>query len=563
MFNWKIKQKITASNAIFLEDSNGQEGRPFKARFLQPGLVKYDFGVCLLKKETIDKFIDTFLGKPVIIDHKDTISEQDKKGTIEKIWFNPEDGWYWCSGTLTDKQAIELIEKGYNVSCQYAITDFSMNTEVKLHNGNPYDKEILDGVFEHLAIVENPRYEDAFIAVNAYIACNNEFKEDDHPRDEQGKFTNGGSSSFYNETTKIIELKGDELGTTDEEIRENGLKYFKENFQGKKFDNPELKGVLFSRAGLNKLKSNSADIEKIKAIPALKDIIEKGQYQGSEDLAHPRQDGIIKFHRINHDVSINGQKENMSVLIGEDRDGNRFYNLNNKTYTAENSSRVIRAKGRADEEFHINIITPDSDDFNPDVTIKAINKYKPIFDYIQTTKGEPMDKETKGVFEQLINALKARNEAEDETKDKKEDEAKNEDKRKIIDEVGGILKGKVDDEIIRTIIGKLEKIAYEPSEDSKADNKAKNEDDEENKEEKKDDKTAENKCKNEGGEDNTDYKKLYEELKEKTAEEAENKKAKNALDKAVNELYEAIVPETESSYMSQKKGLELGKKIYG
>lgn len=368
MFNWKIKQKITASNAIYLEDSNGQEGRPFKARFLQPGLVKYDFGVCLLKKETIDKFIDTFIGKPVIIDHKDDIALEDRKGGIEKIWFNPEDGWYWCSGTLTDKQAIELVEKGYNVSCQYAITDFSINAEGKLHNGNPYDKEILDGNFEHLAIVENPRYEDAFIAVNAYIA-------------------------------------------------------------------------------------------KIK------------------------------------------------------------------------------------------------------------DKYKPVFDYIRTTKGEPMDKETKGVFNQLLDALKARNEAEDETKDKKEDEAKNkaknEDKRKIIDEVGGILKGKVDDEIIRTVIGKLEKLAYEPSEDSKADNKAKNEDDEENKEDKKDDKPAENKCKNEDGEDNTDYKKLYEELKEKTAEEAENKKAKNALDKAVNEIYDAVMPKGDDLYISPQKGLELGKKIYG
>ena len=55
----------------------------------------------------------------------------------------------------------------------------------------------------------------------------------------------------------------------------------------------------------------------------------------------------------------------MSVLIGEDRNGNRFYNLNNKTYIAENSSRVIRAKGRADEEFSINIITDNREDFNP------------------------------------------------------------------------------------------------------------------------------------------------------------------------------------------------------
>ena len=56
-------------------------------------------------------------------------------------------------------------------------------------------------------------------------------------------------------------------------------------------------------------------------------------------------------------------------------------------------------------------------------------------------------------------------------KDEDKKEVENEDKRKIIDEVGGILKGKVDEEVWRTIIGKLEKLSYEPSEDNKVDNK--------------------------------------------------------------------------------------------
>lgn len=46
----------------------------------------------------------------------------------------------------------------------------------------------------------------------------------------------------------------------------------------------------------------------------------------------------------------------------------------------------------------------------------------------------------------------------------------NEDKRKLIDEIGGILKDKVDEELWRTIIGKAEKLAYEGSEASTADN---------------------------------------------------------------------------------------------
>ena len=44
------------------------------------------------------------------------------------------------------------------------------------------------------------------------------------------------------------------------------------------------------------------------------------------------------------------------------------------------------------------------------------------------------------------------------------------DKRKLIDEVGGILKGKVDEELWRTVIEKLEKLAYDGSETSTSDN---------------------------------------------------------------------------------------------
>lgn len=65
-----------------------------------------------------------------------------------------------------------------------------------------------------------------------------------------------------------------------------------------------------------------------------------------------------------------------------------------------------------------------------------------------------------------------------ESSEKKEVEAKDacdaehEDKRKLIDEIGGMLKGKVDEELWRTIIGKAEKLAYEGSEKSEADDEA-------------------------------------------------------------------------------------------
>lgn len=165
----KFKGTLVAQN-VFLDENTGGKGKYFKARFLQPGLVKYSFGVCVLEKDTIDKFIHGFVGCPVIIGHKDVTSENAKDlscGNICHIWYDDLDGWYWGDGIIDNDEALELINQGYNVSCQYEITEYANNTTNALHNGNPYDKVILNGKPEHLAIVNKPRYENAMIAVNA------------------------------------------------------------------------------------------------------------------------------------------------------------------------------------------------------------------------------------------------------------------------------------------------------------------------------------------------------------------------------------------------------------
>lgn len=158
-----------AMNAIYFDEETGGKGRQFKSRFLVPGLVKYDYGVCLLTKENADKFIHGFVGCPVVINHREVTDDNAKAvsvGNIFSVWFDEKDGYYWCNGIINDKQAIELINKGYSVSCQYTITEYSDNDSNALHNGNPYDKIIENGKPEHLAIVNNPRYEGAIIAVN-------------------------------------------------------------------------------------------------------------------------------------------------------------------------------------------------------------------------------------------------------------------------------------------------------------------------------------------------------------------------------------------------------------
>ena len=120
-------------------------------------------------------------------------------------------------------------------------------------------------------------------------------------------------------------------------------------------------------------------------------------------------------------------------------------------------------------------------------------------------------------------------------------EAEKVDKRKIIDEVGGMLKDKVDEELWRTIIGKLEKISYEGSEDSKQDNKCKNEELE--KEEEKEEEEVKTESENED-----DEKEKKSEKKDKEDDKSDSKamnydaiyeKVFNSL-KAENEKSEAL-----------------------
>ena len=182
-------------------------------------------------------------------------------------------------------------------------------------------------------------------------------------------------------------------------------------------------------------------------------------------------------------------------------------------------------------------------------------EYNKFQEKVEKLKKEDEKKENKvnngkdnaimAVMDELKNFILSVVNNEDD-KDEKKDKVENEDKRKLIDEVGGILKGKVDEEVWRTVIGKLEKIAYNPSETDKADNKCKNEDDEE-KEEKEE---------------------KYEEMKEIANKKAKNEEEKDKEDKkevnnSMDKIKEMIIggnskTELKSSYVSQDERLKLG-----
>lgn len=139
----------------------------YSANFLEAGIVSYeddDAGIALLKKETIDRMLPSMVGIPVIINHKKVTPEnvgKISKGRVTRVWFNPDDAWFWCEFMVTEPEAIKRIdEDGDSVSCAFNVLDIEEGGE--WHNIK-FDAEITDGAFTHLALVESPRYEDAQI----------------------------------------------------------------------------------------------------------------------------------------------------------------------------------------------------------------------------------------------------------------------------------------------------------------------------------------------------------------------------------------------------------------
>ena len=83
-------------------------GKRFKARIIEPGVISYadvKQGVALLRKATIDRCINTFVGTPLTLKHKQVDASNKAKecsdnGTIEAVFYNAEDGGYWAEGAV-------------------------------------------------------------------------------------------------------------------------------------------------------------------------------------------------------------------------------------------------------------------------------------------------------------------------------------------------------------------------------------------------------------------------------------------------------------------------------
>lgn len=222
MLKSQKKNSLIINNAIELgeltSEANGK-GRKFTSRFIEAGVAHYEqFGDVLITKETLDKFIQTMVGCPVIIKHKDITdqnADKERVGVVSRVWFDENDGWFYCEGVIWDKQAIDLVKnQGWNVSCTY---DFESDFKKSIYHGKEIDMEFTGGEFLHLALVPNPRYERATIIMNS-------------KDNEKGRWvTIKGTHVFIPDGKQIEEV-----------MEEKG--WFSEGKEGEKKEKDDLKG---------------------------------------------------------------------------------------------------------------------------------------------------------------------------------------------------------------------------------------------------------------------------------------------------------------------------------
>ena len=148
--------------------------------FLEPGIVAYDNGetVPLLRKETIDAYLRSFIGLPLILDNHVTGLTPEQYERVAHGWavdvrYNEYKGKYQVGILpISDEAQIKVAEdegRKYGISCAYNILESAGGG--KWHN-IPYTEEYLKIDGTHFALVENPRYEDSY-RTDVYIPKEN------------------------------------------------------------------------------------------------------------------------------------------------------------------------------------------------------------------------------------------------------------------------------------------------------------------------------------------------------------------------------------------------------
>jgi hypothetical protein len=251
----------------------------YYTRHMTAGLCGYEDETILVDVAAINKLALTFNGKPVYIQHQDVDLDTMKQEAVGYIvdTFYDMDGWLWSKMMITDDEGHAVIANGtkdhpypWAVSNAYIPNEWG-NGGTK--NNLPYDREVLNGDFTHLALVPNPRYEDAKIYTPEQYQARNTQLLNSLAHSKKTEETKGITMKFFKtkkeevsdiDSATSVELKNDKGETIEVTVEEmvKTIENSKKAAQKFKVGNTEMTLAEIEKAYLNAKKNESESDDK-------------------------------------------------------------------------------------------------------------------------------------------------------------------------------------------------------------------------------------------------------------------------------------------------------------
>jgi Protein of unknown function (DUF5661)/Uncharacterized protein conserved in bacteria (DUF2213) len=179
----------------------------YYCKHIEPGIVAYGEEKLLINNDTLKKMNASFSGLPVYVFHVENVDYskiKDADGYVIESFYNKLDNWNWAKFIIVSDEGHSAVNKGWSVSNAYVPTAFTKGGD---YHAIPYDKEVTEAYYTHLAIVPDPRYEDAKILTEAQYVAYCQKKQEE-----------------LNQTQAINELKN---SNTNGGIKKMNLKFWK------------------------------------------------------------------------------------------------------------------------------------------------------------------------------------------------------------------------------------------------------------------------------------------------------------------------------------------------
>jgi len=176
----------------------GMHFYPGVAEYQEPEKEPYRI---FINENTIRAMGPSFAGRPLFVEHVDEVEDKidelrkDADGWVVESFYNEADGKHWVKFIAVSERAERAIKKGYRLSNAYLP---KLGGTGGTWNGVSYQKEVTGGEYEHLAIVNNPRYEESVIMTPDEFKQYNDEKTEELKRLANSKEKSTMKLKFWN-----------------------------------------------------------------------------------------------------------------------------------------------------------------------------------------------------------------------------------------------------------------------------------------------------------------------------------------------------------------------------